>query len=223
MLDERMKTVYDVLRSGVTVCDVGTDHAIIPIELILSGKTDKCIITDISAPSLDKGVKNAQKAGCKNKITEYCTNGTLGVPFDEQMDFIMAGMGGELISQIIEQDIRLKNERYRFALNPMSKAEELRKYLAQNGFEVIKEVKTESFDRIYPVINCKYTAKPYDLTSNIHLLGFEKASTELERRYAEKILTALQIKLNGLKSAEAPNVTRIEHIENQISKIKTAM
>ncbi len=223
MLDNRMKTIYGLLREGVTVCDVGTDHAIIPIELILSGKTSKCIITDISVPSLQKGVNNAKKAGCEEKILSYHANGTLGVPLDEKTDFIIAGMGGELIAQIIEQDGRLKSKEHRFVLQPMSRAEELRGYLAQNGFEVIEEMKIESMGRIYPVISCRYTSNTYRLTAAMQLLGFEKAQAELDMAYAERVMSLLIVKLNGLKSAEAPDIKLIENIQNQINAIKNAM
>ncbi len=221
--DERMMAVYNAIRAGVTVCDVGTDHAIIPIELILSGKSERCIITDISAPSLEKGVNNAKKAGCKDKISAYHTNGTLDVPFDSEMDFIIAGMGGELIARIIAQDARLKNPEYRFVLQPMSRAEELRLFLAENGFEVTKENKIASAGRIYPVIECKYAAYPYTISTAVMLLGFEKAQTELERQYAKRVLYTLETKLSGLKSAEKTDLEQISEIESNINAVKKSL
>lgn len=220
--DERMRAVYETVRCGVTVCDVGTDHAFIPIELILSGKSDKCIITDISAPSLEKGIKNARNAACGNKIKAYCTNGTLDVPLDAQTDFIIAGMGGELIVQILEQDSRLKDENHRFVLQPMSKAEELRSYLAQNGFEVINEIKVESVGRIYPIINCKYTAKPYTLDYAELLLGFKKAQTELEKRYAKRMAEQLTVKLNGVQKSENHDKEQVKKLKEQIIAVNNA-
>ena len=221
--DERMKALYDVVRGGVTVCDVGTDHAHIPIELILSGKSPKCIITDISAPSLQKGVKNAENASCGERITAYCTNGTLDVPLEREMDFIIAGMGGELIAQIIGQDKRLSNPAYRFALQPMSRAEELRAFLSQNGFEMLSETKVESMGRIYPVINAVYTGQPYTPTDTVMLLGFEKAKTELEKRFALKCAEQLEYKLKGINSADNPDTAQSEKVQNQIKAIKKSM
>ncbi len=218
--DERMKTVYAAVRDGVTVCDVGTDHALIPIELILSGRSESCIITDISAPSLEKGVSNAKKALCGDKIKSFCTNGTLAVPLAEKMDFIIAGMGGELIAQIIEQDKRLKNPAYRFVLQPMSRAEELRSYLASNGFEILCEVKVESQDRIYSVITAAYTGKVTQLDDAAALLGFTKAKTELEIRYAKRVIGVLKTKLNGLQSAENPDTKLIKKLTSQIDALE---
>lgn len=221
--DERLKAIVGMIRNDVTVCDVGTDHAYIPIELILTDVCDKCIITDISAPSLAKGVSNAQKNGCADKISAYCTNGTLNVPLEGAIDFIIAGMGGELISEILWQDVRLQNPDFRFVLQPMSKADELRLCLAKNGFEIITEIKAESMGRIYPVINAKYTGKSYAPTEAVILLGFERAESELEKRFAVRLLDSLENKLCGIKSAEKPDNKLIEKIENQIIAVKKSL
>ena len=218
--DDRLKTLCEAVRGGVTVCDVGTDHAYVPIELILSGKTPRCIITDISAPSLEKGVNNAKMAGCGEKITAYCTSGTLGVAFDGETDIVIAGMGGELIAQIIEQDAQLKAPSFRFVLQPMSKAEELRCYLAENGFEMTDEVKTESGGRIYAVITCKYSGATYTLTERQQLLGsFERKGDPLERGYTNRVLSALKIRLKGLENAENRNEAEISRLREQIDSI----
>ena len=221
--DERLKAIVGMIRKGVTVCDVGTDHAYIPIELILTGVSDKCIITDISAPSLSKGVSNAQKNGCADKISAYCTNGTLNVPIEGKTDFIIAGMGGELISEILAQDVRLHNSEHRFTLQPMSKAEELRLYLAKNGFEIQREIKVESIGRIYPVINAKFTGKSYIPSDSVILLGFDRAESELEKRFALRLLDTLKNKLSGIKNAEIPDKEQIEFVEHQISIVKKSL
>ncbi len=221
--DERMTAVYEAVRRGVTVYDIGTDHAIIPIELVLSGKSKKCVITDISAPSLEKGVKNAKKAGCAEKITAYRANGTLEVPLENDADFIIAGMGGELIAQIISQDERLKKIGYRFVLQPMSRANELRMFLADNGFETESEIKIKAQGRIYPVICCVYTSTRYKISNNVRMLGFEKAGNELERAYATKILKALLLKLKGVETANFKDEALTAELKKQIEQIKKAL
>ena len=219
--DDRMRTIYGMVRAGVTVCDVGTDHAHIPIELILSGKAPRCIITDISAPSLEKGIANARIAGCGDKISSYCANGTLGVPLDNDMDVIIAGMGGELISDILRQDKRLRSNAYGFVLQPMSKPEALRSFLAENGFEMIDEVKTEALGRVYAVIKCRYTGKAYKLTEREIYLGcFTRSDAPLEKRYAEKVISSLETRLEGLKRSDTVNEAEISQLEHLISEIK---
>lgn len=219
--DERMSAVLSLVRDGVTVCDVGTDHGYIPIELILSGRTRKCIMTDISAPSLEKGVRNAKNEHCDGKIEAYCTSGTLGVPFDATMDFVIAGMGGELIAEILEQDARLKNPNFGFVLQPMSKADVLRKYLADNGFDTQTEIKTVSCGRVYSVMRCIYSGVRRTLSIKERLLGgFAVANDKAEQAYAEKLLAASKVRLSGLQKADVKDEAEITDVTEQINVLE---
>lgn len=220
--DGRMEAIYGMVRRGVTVCDVGTDHAIIPIELVKTGVCPSAIATDISAPSLEKGAQNIKKAGCAGKIKTYCTNGTLSVPFDKKMDFIIAGMGGELIVKIISQDERLKNSDFRFILQPMTRAEELRTFLAENGFKMLSESKAEGDGRIYAVINACYTGEKYALSRMETLFGVTPApQNELEIRYAEKEVKRLVTKLIGLENSDTEaSATEQERTKVLLSEVR---
>lgn len=197
--DNRMRAIADFVREGATVCDVGTDHAFIPVELLLSGKCKGAVITDISAPSLEKGVTNVKKNGLRDKVKSFCANGTLGAELDGVTDVIIAGMGGELIAAILSQDPRLKNEELRFILQPMSRAEELRIFLAENGFETETEIKVESEGRVYAILCVKYTSKAFATDTRYILLGATpNAKNASDIRYAEKLLRVLQIKKDGI-------------------------
>ena len=197
--DNRMRVIADLVRQGATVCDVGTDHAFIPVELLLSGKCKRAVITDISAPSLEKGITNVKKNGLLNKVKSFCANGTLGAELDGVTDVIIAGMGGELISAILSQDPRLKNQDLHFILQPMSRAEELRIFLAENGFETETEIKVMSEGRVYAVLSVKYTGKSFVPDTLYILLGTTpNAENEADIRYAEKLLRVLQTKKDGL-------------------------
>lgn len=201
--DGRMETIYGMVRRGVTVCDVGTDHAIIPIELVKNDICPSAIATDISAPSLEKGAKNIKKAGCAGKIETYCTNGTISVPLKKEMDFIIAGMGGELIIKIISQDERLRDPFFRFILQPMTKSDELRAYLAENGYKMLLETKVEADGRIYAVINACYTGEKYSLSITETLFGVTpNPKNELEILYAEKEERRLEAKIHGLEISD---------------------
>ena len=222
--DDRMRSIYDLTRENVTVCDVGTDHGILPIELILNKKSPRCIMTDISAPSLEKGVKNAKAAGVGKSISAYNTNGTLGVELEDKMDFIIAGMGAELIAQILMQDERLKNPDYGFVLQPMSKAEYLRTFLSENGFETECEVKVLACNRIYPIIRATYRAKAEKINDIQRYLGYGfDPNRDLDFKYAEKVLCSLGVRLKGLESSEDQPECEIERLKLLVNEIKAAI
>ncbi len=219
--DERMTLIYSLIRDGKNVLDVGTDHAIIPIELVKNGKSPLASVTDISRPSLEKGIKNIAAAGLKEKISAYCTDGTLGVPLDSVDDIIIAGMGGELIVKILSQDERLRSERLRFILQPMTKPEETRKYLYENGFNVLSETKVVSEGRVYAVILAEFNGKAADFSLSDLLLGVTPNRENVaDVTYAERLLSALTTRLSGLNKAEEKDTALISRTENEIEVIK---
>lgn len=219
--DERMTLIYSLVRDGSAVMDVGTDHAIIPIELVKNKKSPCAVVTDISRPSLDKGIKNIAAAGLSEKIKACCTDGTLDAPVGEVDDIIIAGMGGELIVKILSQDERLRSDRLRFILQPMTKPEETRKYLYENGFHVLSEAKVISEGRVYAVISAEYNGQKTEYILSDLLLGVTPMKENpADIIYAERLLSALNTRLSGLKKAEEKDLDLMNKTEKEIETIK---
>lgn len=217
-MNERMTLICELVRDGSAVLDVGTDHATVPIELVKSKKAPFATVTDISRPSLNKGIKNIEAAGLSGKIKAYCADGTLGVPLDGIGDIIIAGMGGELTAEILSKDERLKSPGLRYILQPMTKAERLRKFLYENGFTVLTEKKVISEGRVYTVISAEFNGKSTEYTLRELLLGVTpNAESEAERIYAERLLAAVNGRLDGLKKAEEENTHLISEAEREKS------
>ncbi len=227
--DNRMRAIASFVREGGTVCDVGTDHAFIPIELILSGRCAGAVITDISLPSLEKGISNVKKNGISDKVKAFCADGTLGADLDGVTDVIIAGMGGELIAHILSSDARLKNEGLRFILQPMSRAEELRIFLAENGFETEEEIKTEADGRVYAVLCARYTGVVTKPDIGYVLLGATpNAENVFDIKYAQKLERLLRAKKKGIEMSKSNDIDTsgideaIEYITEFLRKQKRA-
>ena len=219
--DERMTLIYRLVRDGKNALDVGTDHAIIPIELVKSGRSPRAAVTDISRPSLEKGIRNIAAAGLSDKISAYCTDGTLGVPLDTVDDVIIAGMGGELIVKILSQDERLKSEKLRFILQPMTKPEETRRYLYENGFSVLSETKVISEGRVYAVISAEYSGMITEYSARDLLLGVTPSrDCYADRVFAERLLSSLTVRLSGLNKAEEKDEALIKKTEEYTTLLK---
>lgn len=217
--DNRMNGIYTAVRTLPTggVCDVGTDHAHIPIELVKNGKVSFAIATDISLPSIQKGEKNIRKLGLSDKIKTYCANGTSGVPLDGISDIIIAGMGGELISEILFADERLKNSSLHFILQPMTKHSELRELLAKNGFSIEKESCISDGDRIYFIMSVYYTGEAHTLTLRDLLLGVNTEKNKTLLDYTARLKVQLSAKLSGMMSASVLSAEDIEAIKDRLA------
>lgn len=138
-LSRRLRVAFLLVNGGGRVCDVGTDHALLPIALVKSGKAKSAIASDINPKPLEKARENIQSEGLENKIELVLTDGVHGLEGRAE-EYVIAGMGGELIATIIEQAPFLKNKDVHLVLQPMTKVSHLREFLWENGFEILEEV-----------------------------------------------------------------------------------
>lgn len=138
------------------LADVGTDHAYLPIYMLLKSRIENAIVTDIKSGPLERAKKNAALYGVSDRIQPILTDGLNGVERFSPDVVVIAGMGGELIARIIYEADFLKSEKCRLVLQPMTRSEILRKELAKNGFSITEE-RLVSDGKLYVLISAEYT------------------------------------------------------------------
>ena len=155
-LSKRLQTIADFVKKGAVVADIGTDHAHIPIYLIKNNIISRAYACDINTGPLEKAEENINYYGVKN-IELRLSNGLEKLKTDEADTVIIAGMGGELITDILERGRRFFDTERKFILSPHTKIDEVRKYLLSNGFEITKEDMCIDEGKFYTVMEVKYT------------------------------------------------------------------
>ncbi len=155
-LNNRLCVCAEFVSGCGMAVDVGTDHALLPVYLIDSGKCSEVIACDINEKPLEFARKTVLSSGFSDKIKLVLSDGLERIASNGVTDVIIAGMGGELISQIIARADWLKNDVH-LILQPMTKAEILRKWLCDNSFEILKEQAVSDCGIVYSVIQAKYT------------------------------------------------------------------
>lgn len=144
----RLKTILSELENCKTFADVGCDHGYVANQMLLSGKCDYAIVTDVSATCLKKAETLLSKKH-KGKFDALVRDGLKGVPKVDQV--LIAGMGGELICDIISNADFLPET---FVLQPMKNAEKVRELLIKSGYRLIKDY-TFKDEKYYDLIVCK--------------------------------------------------------------------
>ena len=138
------------------IMDVGTDHGYIAIELIRRNIADKVIASDINKDPLNKAKLNVSLEGLSSKIHLRLGGGLAPVKNNEVQVVLIAGMGGNLIRDILEKDIdKVKNIDY-LILQPAQNPEVLREYLYTGNYEVIDEDVCEDEGKYYELFKVKY-------------------------------------------------------------------
>lgn len=165
MISKRLNKISSHIK-GKRMADIGTDHGLVPIFLIENKIVDYAIAADISKPSLQKAIDLAKE---KNIELDARLGDGLEVlnPEDGIETVVIAGMGGVLIGEILSASEISKN--VRLILQPMQGARELRKYLFENGYEIIDEDVVFEDDRYFEIIVAEYDGKTREIPNEIEL------------------------------------------------------
>ncbi len=151
-LSPRLQLLADWVPAGSRVADVGTDHAFLPVWLVLHGKVISAIASDLREGPLARGAETAREHGVAHLVEMRLCNGLAGIAPEEADVVIIAGMGGENITQILSAAPWTADGGHTMLLQPMSKMEVLRSFLANNGYEIIREKLVMDRGTVYPVM-----------------------------------------------------------------------
>lgn len=163
-MDNRLKLIASLAKGYKKIIDVGTDHGYLPVYLIKNKFVESAIVSDISKDSLDKAVRLIKENSLNNKIEYRVGNGLDIINSNDKINLIIiAGMGGKLISEIIDfKKNFICENKIDLILQPMQNYDALREYLIKNDFLIKSYLVKE--DKIYQVIkvsgfgkNEKYT------------------------------------------------------------------
>lgn len=190
-LTRRLTAAFALVREGRTVADIGTDHAYLPIALVKEGKCERAYASDIGKGPLERARENISQAGLCSQIETVLTDGALY--FDGIADeFIIAGMGGELIYRIISQAPFLKSENVHMVLQPMTKVPYIRTALLNDGFYIDKESLVKEDGKIYTVMSVYWDGKKRELSPLEALTGrVEDAVADGNTQYFCDLLSLL--------------------------------
>lgn len=159
-----------------TVADIGTDHGYIPIYLINNGMAKYCIACDINPKPLSNAKKNIDYYQMNNKIETRLGSGLSKLAVGEVDAIIIAGMGGMLIIDILQDDLELVKGVGLLILQPQLDVAPLRKYLHSIEFKIIDEKMLYEDGKYYTII----IAKP----------GKENAYIEKDYLFGKKLIEA---------------------------------
>lgn len=136
---KRIEFIVSNLEKVTTLADIGTDHGYVPLLALRNEVCDKAIACDINKDPLAKGKLNAILEGIDDKIEFRLGNGFEPLNINEAEEVVIAGMGGNLIRDIIQKDLNKAASCNYLVLIPAQNPEVLREYLYKNDFEIIKE------------------------------------------------------------------------------------
>ena len=138
---------------------------------------------------------------------------------EEVDDIIIAGMGGEIIVDILSRADWIKDKTKRLILQPMSMEEKVRKFLYNEKFKIIGEKITISENKIYNIICAEFYGKDFKITELYPYIGTLAPNLNKETKiYINKKINSLKNQLKGFKKAE--NLSSFRETQRIIKKLE---
>lgn len=208
-----------MVRKGSRLADIGTDHAYLPTALILDGTIPSAIAADLRKGPLENAEATVISYGIADKVQLRLSDGLKVVCPDEVDDIAIAGMGGNLISGILDCTPWVRNENIRLILQPQSHEELVRGWLWDNGFEIISEDSCFEDGKVYICIAAEYTGRVHKYTESEALIGsFGGRDDDSSVAYCEKKLKRIRVRLQALRESDPENeeIKKLEEILNEV-------
>lgn len=193
-LDNRLSACASLVRKNARLADIGTDHAYLPVWLISQGIIKDAIASDINKSPLEMGKATAEKYNVQS-IQFRLGNGLDTVTAEDNItDIVVAGMGGEIISDIVCSSPIAKNKGLNIILQPMTKSEELIKNLYKNGFEITEQKCAVSNNKCYTIMAVAYGGEIKEVDEVFCYLGKLDLADENCQRFIKQHIKHLENK-----------------------------
>ena len=196
------------MSEGMCVADIGTDHGYIPIYLTSEGMTDKAYAMDVNRGPLERAGENIRKEGLDGRIECILSDGMEKLPIDAD-SAVIAGMGGDLMEQILmggeDRLFRLSE----LVLSPQSHWEKVRRFLHSHGFAIEKEALIKEDGKYYIVIKAVRGRESYreswQYSYGTYLTGLKNP---LMKEYLKKELKDKQKILDSFEGKDSEHLRR---------------
>ena len=219
-LKSRLNMAAQMVRKGSRLADIGTDHAYLPASLILDGTVPCAIAADLRKGPLENAEATVNHYGIAEKVQLRLSDGLKCVNRDEVDDIVIAGMGGILISEILEAAPWVKDKNIQLILQPQTHDEILRKWLWENGFEITDEDSCFDDGKTYICMAVRYTG---EVTSHseaeILFGGFLSKKDEASVSFCEKKIHRTKVRLDALRKSDPEN-KETETLEKILNEVK---
>ncbi len=133
---KRLKRIVELIDYNSKVLDIGTDHGFVPIYLINERKTNIADCSDVADGPINIAKRNIKKYDLNLDINIFKSDGLKNIDNINKYDtFVVAGMGGKLISNILLQ----KKINQKLILHPTNNELYLRKTLKKLKYKIVHE------------------------------------------------------------------------------------
>ncbi|ESU30635.1 hypothetical protein G3A_21155 [Bacillus sp. 17376] len=151
-LSDRLEAVANNIPKGASLADIGSDHAYLPCNVVKKGAVPMAVAGEVAEGPFQSALEQVQEENLTDKISVRKGDGLEVIQLGEVDCITIAGMGGTLISTILEKGKSKLEGVSRLVLQPNVGSFAVRRWLIDNGWELIKEEILEEDRKIYEIL-----------------------------------------------------------------------
>lgn len=175
-LSLRLKAVADYVvefaSRPIRLADIGTDHAYLPVYLILNDIISFAIAGDVAQGPLQSAKIGVQHYSVEKEIDVRLGNGLQVVRRQDNMNTAtICGMGGKLMTEILEEGYKNLTENHTLILQPNTGEHLVRQWLQEHQYLILAEKVIEEDAHFYEIIVAQPFERQLDYTPQEILLG----------------------------------------------------
>jgi tRNA (adenine22-N1)-methyltransferase len=186
------------------IWDTCCDHGYLGQKILASNPRGKIIFVD-QVPSITNTLNEYLQSQYYANYAVYTQDlAELQLAADKSHLVIIAGIGGELIAELLSRLLVNNNASIDFIFCPSTSVYSLRDYLSSNNFGLLSEGIVADNNRFYEVIYVRYNAIDSECVS---LLGGMWNSNDSDHQhYLNNLITLYETRLMGSKAAAAQEI-----------------
>lgn len=208
------------------IIDVGSDHGYLPLHLLKNKKVSEANIVEVNKGPLENAQKNTERFALDEYVTFTLSDGLMNYTNEIKPNtgIVVAGMGGNLISQIIEASLS-KFKQGKLFLQPNNNEGKLRKYLVDNGFEIEFNDLVQDDGIYYEILVANYVGNARTLSDTEIMFGLVNENNKyLQPKWTEELEhrknLILNIRSNGHENRvlveEYQKIAKFLGVKNEI-------
>lgn len=152
-LSSRLERVASYVLEGAVVADIGSDHAYLPCFLVLNGRVKKAVAGEVVKGPYESAKKQVRQEQLSGQIEVRLASGLAAIePGDGVTAITIAGMGGPLITSILNEGMEKLSGVERLILQPNVHAKAIRDWAMENGWAIREEEILKENDKIYEIL-----------------------------------------------------------------------
>lgn len=192
-LTPRLQAVADLVPPGCAVADIGCDHGYVSAYLVQHGIAPRVVAADVRPGPLGACRRLVEELGLDQQIRTRLCSGLTDIADAEYDAVVLAGMGGELIAEILAACPYIHKKT--LILQPMTHPEVVRRFLFTNGFGIRCARVVQEGRHHYLVLLAMPGAAPDGYTqADLYLDGITDYS---DKAYFEQLIRYLRNRQKG--------------------------